>query len=99
MTSINWSNLSTPADLLVAANTNTNNWFWTIMLYMIVIVIMLSMLSFSFETAMLVSAFIGTILGVLLIYMGLTSFIWVAPLAGILLFGIIYLMITSNKNQ
>jgi len=95
----NWENITTPNDMLQIANTNTGGYFWRIILYTIVIVLTMSMIQFGVEVALLVSLMIGIIIGILLLYMGLISGGALGLLVGIELFLIIYLLITSAKNQ
>ena len=96
---VNWENITTPSDMLQIANTNTSGYFWRIILYLITLVLMLAMINFGIEVSLLVSVMIGIILGIILLYMGLISAGALGFLVAIELFAVIYLLITSSKNQ
>jgi hypothetical protein len=95
---VNWTNVTTPADMLAIPNTNTGGSFWATILWLVVIVLFISMLSFGFEVALMTACVIGVLGGLLLVYAGLVSWSVVLMFLGILLFVIIYVM-WSNKNR
>ena len=97
MVLVNWTNVTSPTDMLAVANTNTGGGFWATIVWMIVIVLMISMLSFGFEVALITSSIIGFLIGFILVYAGLVS--WATPLMflGIFLFMIIYTMWSNKK--
>lgn len=94
-----WAGNSTAQDFLNAANFNTGGSFWTIILYMFVVIVMLAMLPFGFEAALIVSLFLGIILGVLLLYAGLISGLWLGVLVALEIFIIVYAMATNQKSN
>lgn len=96
---INWSNVSNFNDVLVAANTQSSGAFWTSILYMVVFVAFLAMIPFGFETAAIASLFLGIMLGVFMLYLGLTSMLWVGVLVGFEIFIFIYIGWASGRNQ
>lgn len=99
MTIINWSNVTTAGDFLAAANTATGGYFWTGVLYMFVIILIMALIPFGMEIAILASLFIGIIAGIMLLYLGLISKLWLGILIACELFAIIYVVIMSPRNQ
>jgi hypothetical protein len=94
---VNWTNVTTPTDMLAIPNTNTSGSFWATILWLIVVVLFISMLSFGFETALMTACAIGFVAGLLLVYAGLVSWSVVLMFLGILLFVIIYVMWSNKK--
>ena len=90
--SVNWTNVTDPATFLQVANDTTGGWFWVSMLGMISIVLLISMLPFGFEVALFASAFAGLMLGIIMSYMGLVGWTWVAMYAGIIVIMILWTM-------
>lgn len=99
MTAINWSNMTSPQDFLAAANTNSAGTFWTGMLVLIILVLFLAMISFGAEAALMVSLFIGMMLGIFLLYLGLISPTVVGIITGIEIFMVLYFMYSSRQQQ
>lgn len=99
MTSINWSSITDLGQLPAAANTSSGGTFWVGMLYMIWIVLMIMLSFYGFEVAITVSAFLGLILGLLLVYTGLIAFKWVLTFVGILLFMFLYIIYSGLKAR
>ena len=99
ISTINWSNITTPTQILYAANTNTNGLFWPIGYYTFILVLFLSLLGFGPEIAGLVALFIAIIPGVMLVYLGLISLTVLGIPIGILLFLMIYIIYSSQKTQ
>ena len=94
--SINWSNVTTVGAFASVPNTNTGGWFWTAMLWMIYAILLISMLPMGFEAAILGSAFSCLMIGIILVYMGLTSWIWVVMFAGILVGMFLWIMYSQR---
>ena len=92
----NWTNVTNPESFLQVANSNTGGWFWVSMLFMITSVLLISMLPMGFEAAILASAFAGFLLGMLLAYMGLVAWSWVAMYAGVIVITILWIMYEQN---
>jgi len=88
----NWTNVTTPEQFLQIANNNTGGWFWVSMLTMLTIVLLISMLPFGFEAAVLGAAFAGLMVGILLVYLELVGWTWVAMYAGIIVFMFLWIM-------
>lgn len=95
---LNATNISSFDDVLKLANTTTNGTFWTGMFWMLIAIIFMASIAFGFEVAMILTFFAGMIIGMFLLYLGLISFTVFAMTEAILLFVVIYLVYTSNKN-
>jgi len=98
MVAVNWTNITTAGDLLKVPNTTTGGSFWSATLWLLWIIILIAMSAFGFEVALLVSAFFGIIAGALLVYAGLVSWAVVLFFIGQLIFTILYIVWSSNKN-
>jgi hypothetical protein len=95
----NWTNITQPADFLAAANTSTGGLFWTSIYITFLIILFLSLIVFGIEIAVLVTFFIGMVVGIFFIYLNLI-YSWVlGAVIGCLIFFIIYFMWSSNKNN
>ena len=95
---INWTNITSPADLLQVPNTNTGGSFWSATLYMIWVVLLIVFAPFNIEVAFLVSAFFGIVAGMLLAYGGLISWANVLFFIGQLIFAVLYVVWSSNRD-
>ena len=96
---INVTDVTTASDYLNLPNQSTGGIFWAGILFMIVIVSMISMIGFGIEVAMLVSLFIGIILGTFLVYMGVMNMTWLGALVAAELILIIYVVIMNPRNN
>ena len=96
---VNWTNITTPSDLLAIANTNSSGTFWTVTLWLIWVVVLLASSVFNFEIALLLSSFFGMIAGLLLVNAGLVAWPTVLFFIGQLVFTILYIVWSSNKDQ
>lgn len=94
-----WVNVQNLTSVLEMPNTNTGGWFWTGMAYMIVMVLTLAMIQFGIEAALLTSLFIGILIMMLLVYMGLATMTSLGILVGIEILLVIYLMWSSPKSN
>ena len=99
MAEINWSNITDFGQIPAAANTASNGSFWVGMLYMIWIILIFLMIGYGFEVAIVVSSFVGLILGLLLAYTGLIAWTWVLTFVGILVFSFLYIIWSTNKGK
>ena len=95
---INWSNVTTPIQVLAGANDNSGGWFWTTGWFMFIIVLFMAMLGFGAEASLLVSCFIALISGVLLLYLGLIPLYILAIPLGIMLSLMIYKVYSSGSR-
>lgn len=89
---INWSNVTSPIDLMALPNVNTGGWFWVGMLYMVWFILTAILMSFGIERAIITSSMISLIMAVILVYMNLVSWTWCLFFLGTLLFMFIYIM-------
>lgn len=85
---VNWSNISNTHQFVAAAN-EPNQWFWTTMLYLIFVVFFITLQVFGFAEAMLASAFIGLLLGTMLLYFGVVNIINVGVFLGLIVISIL----------
>ena len=96
---VNWTNITTAQDILAIANTNSSGVFWTATLWLIWVILLLSGLPFGFEVALLLSTFFGIVAGTLLAYAGLIAWEITLFFIGQLVFTILYIVWSSNKDQ
>jgi hypothetical protein len=96
---VNWTNVTTPEQMLAIPNSTTNGAFWLTVTFLIWVVLNIVFQSFGFEVALLASSFIALVIALFLSYMGLVAFGWVLFFLGILLFTIIYIIWSSNRDQ
>jgi len=92
-----FENVTTFSDLIALPNQSTG-YFWLGMLVMIFAVLSMTFLSYGFEVAIITSAFISLILGMLLVYMGLLTWQWLMMFLGIILFLMFYIT-WNNKRE
>lgn len=92
-------NISSFNDLLNSANTTTEGTFWTMIYWIFIVVIFLSSIAFGFEIAIVLALFGGFVIGWFLLYLGLINVIIFGVSEAVLLFVVIYLMYSSNRNQ
>ena len=95
---VNWTNVTTPGELLAVVNTNTGGAFWSVTLWLIWTVLLVSFLPFNFEVALLASTFFGIIAGLLLVYADLIAWPNLLFFVGQLIFTILYITWSSNKD-
>jgi cell division protein FtsW (lipid II flippase) len=89
---VDWSNVTDAGSFAQVPNTTTGGWFWTAMLWMIYAIMLISMLPMGFTPAILGSAFACLMIGIIMVYMGLVSWIWVVMFAGIIVATFIWIM-------
>lgn len=92
-------NISTFSDLLVSANSTTDGTFWTGIYWMCIVIIFILSMAFSFEIAIILAFFGGFVIGFFLLYLGLINILTFGISEAVLIFVVIYLMYSSNKNQ
>ena len=96
---VNWTSITTPGDLLKIPNTNSSGSFWSATLYMVWVILILVFAPFNIEVALLASTFFGIIGGILLAYAGLVSWGTVLFFIGELIFTILYIVWSSNRDN
>jgi hypothetical protein len=99
MTAINWSNITDFGQIPAQANVATDGSFWVGMLYMIWIILIMLTLSWGFEVAIIVSSFVGLVLGLLLVYADLIAWSWVLVFVAVLVFMFLYIIWSSKKSR
>lgn len=97
-TPTNWSNVSSLSDVLTLVNTNTSNWGWVGILYTFWFILLITLIGFGWEVALLTSAFICIIAGLILSYMGLVGWTWVLFFVGIDLVMFAYSIWSSERH-
>lgn len=96
---VNWTAITNPAEFLAIPNTNSEGMFWTLTLWLVWTVIFLASLFTNFEIALLLSSFFGIVAGLLLAYAGLIAWPVVLWFIGELIFTILYIVWSTNKDQ
>jgi hypothetical protein len=94
----NWTNVSNMNEVLAVANANSGSWFWTLILYGVWIILLILFSALGWEVTILTASTIALIFGLLLAYAGLVGFAWVLTFLGAILFTILYLVWTANKQ-
>lgn len=86
---INWTNITTMEGLLTIPNQNSGDWFYIAVLYTFTIILYTINSKYGFTTALIMSSFFSSIVGILLVYSGLIVWYWTAPLIFMLVFAIV----------
>lgn len=92
----NWSNINTFEDMLLEANAHSP--FWTMILFMIWAVISITFIPFGFSVALISSGFIGGLVGLFLVYMGLVSWKWVLAMFASVIALVLYETLFARKE-
>jgi len=95
---INWTNVTTTGDFLRAPNEASGGSFWATTLYLFWIVLLIVFLPFGWEVALLFSAFLALIASILMVYGGLISFTHLLFFVGLIIFWILYIIWSTNKD-
>ena len=98
MSVTNWTNITSPDQILSIANDTTSGYFWLTVNMMIWVVLMLAFIGYGFEVAVLGSTFIALIVSFFLTYMGLIAWQWCLFFVGTLIFMLLYINWSSNRN-
>jgi len=99
MVNINWTNVTTARGFLQAPNVSSGGSFWAVTLYMFWIVLLVVFLPFGFEVALLFSAFLALVASIFMLYGGLISVGNMLFFVGLIIFWILYIIWSSNKDQ
>lgn len=97
--SINWTNVTSPQDLLGIPNANTGGYFWIAMLFLIWFVLFSVLSTWGTEIALLSSAFVCLVAGILLVYMDLMAWQWCLFFIGFLVMLFLYITWSSGKDR
>ena len=95
---INWSAINTPIQILQAVNTSAS-WAWTGINWLVFLVVMITSMNFGFEVSLVLASFIGLLMSLFLIFIGLATFSWTTGvfIAGVIL-GILFIIGSSNRQ-
>ncbi len=95
---LNWTNVTDFQGILVAGN-SSNSFFWTAMYFMMLVIILASLVILQgFQVGVMVTGFIGILMGMLLVYMGLMGLQWLLMVVGIELLIIFWIYYSSNRD-
>lgn len=98
-TMVNWDNMSSAGDFLMKANASANDWLFTSIDVLVIGILFVSLtIGFGWESALLVSSFIGFMLSVLFLYMGLVSYTVVGFFVGAIILTIMYIIWSSRYD-
>ena len=97
--SIDWSNVTSPEQLLAVPNSTTGGSFWLVINFLVWVVLLIVFQAFGFEVALLSASFSGLVISLFLSYLGLIAWEWSLFFIGILIFTILYIVYSSNKDQ
>jgi len=92
-----FQNVTDFGDLISLPNQSTG-YFWVGMLFMIFAVLTMSFLAYGFEVAVITSAFISLILGMILVYAELIAWKWLMMYLGLILIMMFYITWNSRKK-
>lgn len=96
--SVNWTNVTDFQGILIAGN-NANSYFWTGMYFMILFIIWTTLVLYNgWQVAMIVTGFIGIIIGLLLTYLGLMGVGYLLMVVGLTVLTMFWIYHT-NTNQ
>ena len=100
MTAIpNWSGVDTPGEFLAMPNTSTGGYFWAGMDLLVFLVLFISLSSgYGWIAGLLASAFVGFLMTLFLVYLGLVSFWILGGFIALLLFMFIYIIWSSKYD-
>lgn len=99
MVAVNWTNMTSLAELPAAANTVSGGGFWVGILYMLWLILLLLIINYGLEVALLTSSFLAMIIGLLLVYTGLVAWQWILPFVGVMLFMFLYITWTNQPSR
>ena len=98
MSIVNYTNVTGIQDLLVSVNTGTNDVFWVAILFMVFLVMLFIMSKAGLEASLLISSFVGIIVGVLMAVGNLIAWRYVLILFGILIFIVLIIYYSSSRT-
>ncbi len=96
MTGTNWSAINTFEDLLVSANAHSP--FWTLILFMLWAVLIITFIPFGPIVALIAGSFIGGLIGLMLVYMGLVAWKWVLGMFALTIILVIIQTLKARKE-
>lgn len=98
MTAIpNWSGVDTPEEFLAMPNEATGGYFWMGMDIMVFLVLFITLsMNFGWEAGILGASFVGLLMSIFLVYLGLLSFWVIGIFIALIIITFIYI-IWSNR--
>jgi|TARA_Y100000310_G_scaffold3988_1_gene4900 hypothetical protein len=95
----NWTNITNAGQLLNIPNDNSSGSFWAVTVYLIWVVLMITFSAINIEVALLGATFIALVSSIFLTYAGLVAWENTLFFVGFLIFTILYVIWSSNKDQ
>lgn len=97
MANVNWTNVSDFQGIIAAPN-NVNEFFYTAMFYLLYVVAVIVLAATSgLEASLLTASFVGFVLSLFLLYLGLIP-LWVTgSMIGVIIFIILYIYFTNRE--
>lgn len=93
----NWSNITTFEGMLLASNAYSP--FWTMMLFMVWAVLVITFMTLGTTIALLAGSFLGGLIGLFLVYMGLVTWKWVLGMFTLVLAIVIWETLFQRKEN
>lgn len=95
----NWTGVDTPGEFLEMPNNSTGGYFWVGIDLMVFLIIFITLAgTFGWEAGILAASFVGLLMTVFLVYLGLVSFQILGIFIAILLFMFIYIIWSSKYD-
>lgn len=91
-------NISNFGDILNQLNTNTDGMFWVAIYWLVIIILFLSTIGFGFEAGVILSLFVGVLLGIFLTTAGLLNQTYYGISLALLLILIIHLIYKASRR-
>jgi len=95
----NWTGIDTPNEFLAMPNTATGGYFWAGMDLMVVLIIFITLATnFGWEAGLMSAGFVGLLMSIFLLYLGLISFWIVGTFVALLLFIFVYIIWSAKYD-
>jgi len=95
----NWTAVNNVTEILQVPMNTTSGFFYVGVLVLVFFILLISLAGFGIEVAILASAFVALIAGVLLVYMQLMAWGWLLPFFALILFLFLYITWSSNRDS
>lgn len=95
----NWTAINTVIGLLQTPMNNTSGYFYFGVLILVFFILLISLVGFGVEVAILSSAFVALVAGILLVYMELMAWWLLLPFFALILFMFLYIVWSSNRDS
>ena len=93
----NWTGVDTPEEFLAMPNESTGGYFWAGIDLMVFLIIFITLsMQFGWEAGLLAGAFVGILMSIFLVYLGLLSFWILGGFIAVIILMFIY-VIWSNR--